>query len=80
MPYAACSSSNQPLPSPSSSLPPLMASTCATAIASAPGSRNVADVTSVPRRIVLVSRARAPSVTHESVGPGSGSPGLIFSR
>jgi hypothetical protein len=29
---------------------------------------------------VLVSRASAPSVTHESVGPGSGSPGLIRTK
>jgi hypothetical protein len=53
-----------------------MASTWATAIASGPGSRNVAEVTSVPRRMVLVSRARAPNVTHESVGPGRGIPRL----
>lgn len=48
-----------------------MASTCDTAIASGPGSRNVAEVTSVPSRMREVSLARAPSVTHESVGPGS---------
>jgi hypothetical protein len=29
--------------------------------------------TMMPSRIVVVSRAIAPSVTHESVGPGSGS-------
>ena len=39
-------------------------------IASGPGSRNVADVTSVPRRIVDVSRARPASVVQASVGPG----------
>ena len=39
-------------------------------IASGPGSRNVADVTSVPSRIVVVSRASPASVIHESVGPG----------
>ena len=71
MPYASCSAANQPDPSPSSTRPRDIASTCATAIASGPGSRNVADVTSVPSRIREVSRASAPSVTHESVGPGS---------
>ena len=46
-------------------------STWATLIASGPGWRNVADVTSVPSRMVEVSRARAASVIHASVGPGS---------
>jgi hypothetical protein len=40
-------------------------------MANGPGSRNVADVTIVPSRIRLVCTAMAPSVTHESVGPGS---------
>ena len=52
-----------------------MASTWATAMASGPGSRKVADVTSVPRRMRSVSRASPASVTHESVGPGSPVPG-----
>ncbi len=77
-PYAACSASNQPAPSPRSTRPPLIASTCATLIASGPGCRNVADVTSVPSRIVDVSRASPASVTHESVGPGS--PSLPMAR
>src|SRR5688500_876645 len=54
-----------------------MARTWAAAMASGPGRRNVAEGTSVARRMRLVSRARAPSVTQESVGPGpaSGPPG-----
>ncbi len=59
---------------PTSTRPPLIASTCAIDTASGPGWRNVADVTSVPSRIDEVSRARAPSVTQESVGPGIPSP------
>ena len=39
-------------------------------MASGPGSRNVAGVTSVPSRIRLVSRASPASVTQASVGPG----------
>ena len=74
MPYAVCSASNQPVPRPSSTRPPLIWSTCATVMASGPGSRNVAAVTSVPSRIRLVSTARAASVAHESVGPGSPDP------
>ena len=70
MPYAACSRSFHPAPSPSSTRPPLMASTCATAIASGPGRRNVTGDTRVPSRSVVVSRARPASVIHASVGPG----------
>ncbi len=70
MPYARCSASNQPVPSPSSTRPPDIWSTCATATASGPGRRNVADVTSVPSRIRDVSRASPARVTYESVGPG----------
>jgi hypothetical protein len=75
MPYASCSARFHPAPRPSSIRPPLIASTCATLMASGPGSRKVADVTSVPSRIVLVCTASAPSVTQESVGPGSPPPG-----
>ena len=70
MPYFVCSSSNQPAPIPSSTRPPLIWSTWATEIASGPGSRKVAEVISVPSRMVAVSRARPASVTHASVGPG----------
>ena len=76
MPYASCSASNQPAPMPSSTRPPLIWSTCATEIASGPGSRKVAAVISVPSRIRLVSRASPPSVTHASVGPGRPSPAM----
>ena len=69
-PYAVCSSPYQPAPIPSSTRPLLMSSTWATAIASGPGRRKVAEVTIVPSRMVLVSRAMAPSVTQLSVGPG----------
>ena len=70
-----CSASNQPVPSPSSTRPPDIWSTCATAIASGPGRRKVAEVTSVPSRIRDVSRASPARVTYESVGPGS--PGRV---
>ena len=43
----------------------------ATEMASGPGNRKVAVVTSVPRRMVEVSRPIAPRVIHESVGPGA---------
>ncbi len=56
---------------PSSTRPPLIWSTCATVIASGPGSRNVAAVISVPSRIRVVSRASPASVVQASVGPGS---------
>ena len=59
MPYAACSASNHPAPSPSSTRPADIWSTPATLIASGPGIRNVAAVTSVPSRMVDVSRASA---------------------
>ena len=42
----------------------------ATLIANGPGRRNVAEVTSVPSRIVVVSRASPASVVQASVGPG----------
>jgi len=74
IPYAVCSASYQPVPRPSSIRPPLIWSTCATEIASGPGSRNVAAVTSVPSRMRLVCRASPASVTQASVGPGR--PGL----
>jgi hypothetical protein len=48
-----------------------MASTWATAMASGPGSRKVAAVISVPRRMVDVSLAIPARVIQASVGPGS---------
>ncbi len=77
MPYDRCSASYQPLPSPSSTRPPLMASTVATVIANGPGSRKVADDTIVPSRIREVSRASPASTAHASVEPGPGSPAEI---
>ena len=62
---------DHPAPMPSPTRPPLIWSTCATWITSRPGHRNVTLVTRVPRLMVLVSRASAPSVTHASVGPGT---------
>ena len=56
---------------PSSTRPPLMASTWATVMASGPGNRKVAAVTRVPRRMVDVSRAMPARVIQASVGPGS---------
>jgi hypothetical protein len=74
MPYDVCSASYQPVPRPSSTRPPLIASTVATVIASGPGSRKVAEETMVPSRIRVVSRASPASTVHASVGPGPGSP------
>ena len=74
MPYAVYSCSYQPVPRPSSTRPPLIWSTWATVMARTPGSRKVPAVTSVPRRIRLVSRASPARVTQASVGPGSPSP------
>ena len=54
-----------------------MASTWATEMASGPGSRKVAEVTSVPSRMRLVSRARPARVIQASVGPGRPSPPIV---
>ena len=78
MPYAVCSASNQPAPRPSSTRPPLIWSTCATEIASGPGSRNVVGLTSVPSRMREVSRASAASVSQASLGPGRPDTSPIF--
>jgi len=58
----------------------LIASTGATLIASTPGNRNVVDVTIVPSRIRLVSRASAARVSHASVRPVPGSPSPVRCR
>lgn len=78
MPYAVCSASYQPAPRPSSTRPPDIWSACATAIASGPGSRKVADVTKVPSRMRSVWTASADSVVQASGGPGS--PGTPMAR
>ncbi len=54
--------------------PPDISSTWATWIARTAGTRWVAEETSVPRRMRVVSRASPARVVHASVGPGSGSP------
>ena len=72
MPKAWCSRSNHPLPRPSSTRPPLIASTVAAASASIVGCRKVTDDTIVPSRIRDVSRASPASVDHASVEPGLG--------
>ena len=75
MPNASCSRSYQPVPRPSSTRPPLISSTLATIVASRPGRRKVAAVTSEPSRIRLVSRASPASVVQQSVGRYVGSSG-----
>ena len=55
-------------------------SVCATATARGPGSRNVAEFTSVPSRIRDVSRASPAIVSHASVGPGSPETSPIFRK
>ena len=66
MPYAACSRSFQPAPSPTSTRPWLIASICATVIANGPGRRNVTGDTSVPRpdrgRVAREPGERGPRV------------------
>ena len=70
-PYARCSASYQPAPSPISTRPPLMWSICAATTEKgadwAEGHRSDQG----PKRMVLVSRARPASVVHASVAPGS---------
>jgi hypothetical protein len=50
-----------------------MASTLVTETASGPGRRKVADVTSVPSRMRVVSRAIPARVIQASLGPGCAS-------
>ncbi|CAM5274284.1 hypothetical protein SHIRM173S_02957 [Streptomyces hirsutus] len=69
MPYALCSSSNQPAPRPSSTRPPDIWSTWATWMARTPGRRKVPAVIRVPSRMRLVW-ARPARVIQASVGPG----------
>ena len=68
MPNAWCSRSYQPVPMPRMIRPSDIWSTLATAMARFAGLRYVPAVISVPSLTVLVSRARPPSVVHESVG------------
>ena len=65
-PYAACSRSHQPAPTPTNARPPVSASRVAAALAVMPGGRNVTGVTSVPSSSPVPRPASAPRVTHGS--------------
>ena len=65
-PYAACSRSHQPAPTPTNARPPVSASRVAAALAVMPGARNVTGVTRVPSSSPVPRPASAPSVTHGS--------------
>ena len=69
-PYAACSRSHQPAPTPTKARPPDRADSVAAALAVMPGARKVTGVTSVPSWSRVVEAASAPRVTH---GSGIGS-------
>ena len=66
MPYAACSRSHHPAPTPTNARPPDRASRVAAALAVIPAGRKVTGVTSVPSRSRVSSPATRPSVTHGS--------------
>ncbi len=68
----ACSRSFQPMPIPSSTLPPEMWSTVTALLASTAAGRNVTGETRVPSLIRSVTAARPASVVHAS----SALPGL----
>ncbi len=70
MPYAACSRSHHPAPTPTNARPPDSASRVAAALAVIPAGRKVTGVTSVPSRSRVSRPATRPSVTH---GSGIGS-------
>ena len=65
-PYAACSRSHQPAPTPTNARPPVSTSRVAAALAVMPGARNVTGVTRVPSSRPVPSPATAPRVTHGS--------------
>ena len=65
-PYAACSRSHHPAPTPTNARPPVSASRVAAALAVMPADRNVTGVTSVPSSSPVPRPASAPSVTHGS--------------
>ena len=69
-PYAWCSRSHQPAPSPQNARPPLSTSRVAAALAMMPGARKVTGETRVPSRSRVSSPASRPRVTH---GSGIGS-------
>ena len=65
-PYAACSRSHQPAPTPRNARPPESASSVAAAFAVMPAGRNVTGVHRVPSVRSVSSPATRPSVTHGS--------------
>ena len=65
-PYAACSRSHQPAPTPTKARPPVSTSSVAAALAVMPGARNVTGVTRVPSSRPVPRPATAPRVTHGS--------------
>ena len=73
-PWARCSPSCQPAPSPSSTRPPDTWSAVTTILASTDGCRKVAGETSVPSRMRLVRAASAARVAQASSDPRSGMP------
>ena len=73
-PYALCSISDQPVPSPSSIRPPEMWSAVVASLASTDGCRNDDGETIVPSRNVLVCAASAQIVPQASSEPRSPSP------
>ena len=73
-PWARCSSTFQPVPTPSSIRPPEMWSAVTAFLASTAGWRKVAGETSVPSRTVDVIAARPHSVAHASSDPRDASP------
>ena len=70
IPYAACSRSHHPAPTPTNARPPVSASSVAAALAVMPAGRKVMGETSVPRRSRVSRPATSPRVTH---GSGIGS-------
>ena len=70
MPYAACSRSHHPAPTPTNARPPDSASSVAAALAVMPAGRKVTGETSVPSRSRVSRPATSPRVTH---GSGIGS-------
>ena len=69
-PYAACSRSHHPAPTPTKARPPVSASSVAAAFAVMPGGRKVTGVTRVPSLSRVSRPATSPRVTH---GSGIGS-------
>jgi hypothetical protein len=67
----------QPAPTPTSIRPPLISSIVVTSFTKLPGWRNVTGLTSAPREIREVSRARPAITAHASVVAWSDEPGKL---